>query len=122
MRRVDARQARRMMQQMGMKVSEIPDVQQVIIKTPDREITIERPSVAVLNMRGQQIFQVVGQPTERAPEAPPPPQKPAVAEEDAQLVAQQANASLEEAKRALEETGGNLAQAILLLQSRAGRT
>jgi len=111
-----------MMQQMGMKVSEIPDVQQVIIKTPDREITIERPSVAVLNMRGQQIFQVVGQPTERAPEAPPPPQKPAVAEEDAQLVAQQANASLEEAKRALEETGGNLAQAILLLQSRAGRT
>jgi len=122
LRRVDARQARRMMQQMGMKVSEIPDVQQVIIKTQDREITIERPSVAVLNMRGQQIFQVVGQPTERAPEAPPPPQKPAVAEEDAQLVAQQANASLEEAKRALEETGGNLAQAILLLQSRAGRT
>jgi len=122
LRRVDARQARRMMQQMGMKVLEIPDVQQVIIKTPDREITIERPSVAVLNMRGQQIFQVVGQPTERAPEAPPLPQKPAVAEEDAQLVAQQANASLEEAKRALEETGGNLAQAILLLQSRAGRT
>jgi nascent polypeptide-associated complex subunit alpha len=122
LRRVDARQARRMMQQMGMKVSGIPDVQQVIIKTPDREIIIERPSVAVLNMRGQQIFQVVGQPTERAPEAPPPPQKPAVAEEDAQLVAQQANASLEEAKRALEETDGNLAQAILLLQSRAGRT
>lgn len=122
MRRVDARQARRMMQQMGMKVSEIPDVQQVIIKTPDREITIERPSVAVLNMRGQQIFQVVGQPTERTPEAQPPPQKPAVAEEDAQLVAQQANVSLEEAKRALEETSGNLAQAILLLQSRAGRT
>jgi len=41
--------------------------------------------------------------------------KPTIPEEDVQLVAQQANVSLERARAALEETGGDLAQAILLL-------
>jgi len=121
LRRMDTRQARRMMQQMGMKVSEIPEVQQVIIKSSGKEIVIERPSVAILDMKGQRIFQIIGEPTERITEAPPP-QKSTLAEEDIQLVAHQANASLDEARKALEETGGNLAQAILLLQSRPGKT
>ena len=38
-----------------------------------------------------------------------------IPEEDVILVAQQANVSLEEARAALEQTGGDLAQAILLL-------
>jgi len=43
-----------------------------------------------------------------------------VTEEDVKLVAEQAGVSLEEAQRALEETGGDLAQAIILLQARKG--
>jgi len=125
LRRMDPRQARRLMQQMGMKMSEIPNVQQVTIKTPGKEILIERPSVTVLDMKGQHVFQIIGEPTERPPEAQQPKQQsqqPTIAEEDVQLVAQQANASPDEARKALEETGGNLAQAILLLQGRACRT
>ena len=38
-------------------------------------------------------------------------------EEDVQLVADQTGRSLEKAKEALEECGGDLAKAILLLQS-----
>jgi nascent polypeptide-associated complex subunit alpha len=41
----------------------------------------------------------------------------AIPEEDARLVADQTGKSLEEAKKALEECGGDLAKAILLLQS-----
>ena len=41
-----------------------------------------------------------------------------IPEEDIQLVADQTGKSIEEARRALEETEGDLAKAILLLQTR----
>jgi nascent polypeptide-associated complex subunit alpha len=40
-----------------------------------------------------------------------------IPEEDVRLVADQTGKSMEEAKKALEETGGDLAKAILLIQS-----
>ena len=95
---------------MGMSMNPM-DVQEVVLRTKDKEITIEGPEVAVLEMQGQRIFQVVGgEITEKAIE-----KKVVVPEEDAQLVAQQANVSLEQARAALEQTNGDLAQAILLL-------
>jgi len=59
-RRVNPRDARRMMQRMGMSMDAIPDVEQVIIRTSSKEITIEEPEVAVLEVQGQKIFQVTG--------------------------------------------------------------
>jgi nascent polypeptide-associated complex subunit alpha len=41
-----------------------------------------------------------------------------IPEEDVLLVAQQANVSMEKARTALERSGGDLAQAILMLQTR----
>jgi len=110
LRRASPREARRMMRRMGMSMNPI-DVEEVVFRTKDKEITIEGPEVAVLEVQGQRIFQVVGgEITERAIE-----KKVAVPEEDVQLVAQQANVSLEQARAALEQTNGDLAQAILLL-------
>ena len=110
MRRASPREARRMMRRMGMSMNPM-DVEEVVLRTKDKEITIEGPEVAVLEVQGQRIFQVVGgEITETAIE-----KKVAVPEEDVQLVAQQANVSLEQARAALEQTGGDLAQAILLL-------
>jgi len=87
------------------------EVEEVILKTKDKEITIDAPEVAVLEMQGQKIFQITGgRMTEKALE-----KKPAVPEEDVQLVAQQAKVGLDRARAALEQTGGDLAQAILLL-------
>ncbi|MCW4009811.1 MAG: nascent polypeptide-associated complex protein [Candidatus Bathyarchaeota archaeon] len=115
-RRMNPRDARRMMQRMGMNMQGVDNVEEVIIRTPTKEIVIEAPEVAIVNMQGQKIFQVAGgQVTERAPE-----RKAATAnfsEEDAQLVAGQTGKSLEQAKAALEECEGDLARAILLLQS-----
>jgi len=115
-RRVNPREARRMMQRMGMSMDAVQDVEQVIIKTSSKEITIEQPEVAILQMQGQKIFQVAGgKITERVPERPAA--KLAVSEEDAKLVADQTGKSVEEAKKALEECEGDLAKAILLLQT-----
>jgi len=101
---------------MGLSMDAIPNVEQVIIKTSSREISIEEPEVAILEMQGQKIFQVTGgKITERAPERKTT--VAAIPEEDVKLVADQTGKSLEEARKALEECEGDLAKAILLLQS-----
>jgi nascent polypeptide-associated complex subunit alpha len=114
-RKVNPRNAKRMMQRMGMNMGEMPDVEEVVFKTARKEIVVENAQVAVIEMQGQKIFQVTGQVTERALES----QAAAVTipEEDIQLVADQTGKSLEDAKRALEENDGDLAKAILLLQT-----
>jgi len=100
-----------MMQRMGLSMGEMPDVQQVIFKTSTKEIIVENPEVAIMEMRGQKIFQVTGEKiVEKVIE-----KKVTVPEEDIQLVATQAKVSVEEARAALEQTKGDLAQAILLL-------
>jgi nascent polypeptide-associated complex subunit alpha len=111
MRRINPREAKRMMQRMGMSMGSMPDVQQVIFKTNTKEIIIENPEVAVMEMQGQKIFQVMGERIVEKTVA----QEFKIPEEDVQLVATQANVSLEQARAALEETKGDLAQAILLL-------
>ncbi len=110
-----------MMQRMGMNMDSVPDVEQVIIRTSSKEIVVEQPEVAILEMQGQKIFQVIGgQITEKAPEhkiTHAAPITRAVSEEDVQLVADQTGKSLDAARKALEECDGDLAKAILLLQS-----
>jgi nascent polypeptide-associated complex subunit alpha len=118
-RRMNPREQRRMMQRMGMNMDAVPDVEEVIIKTSRKEITIEQPEVAILEMQGQKIFQVIGgKITEKAPERGVSGGSQAVvSEEDVKLVADQTGKSVEEARKALEECDGDLAKAILLLQS-----
>ena len=116
MRRVNPREAKRMMQRMGMSMDSIPEVNQVIVKTATKDIIIDEPEVAMLNMQGQKIYQVIGG---RVSEKTVVVEKKlAIPDEDIQLVAGQTGKSVEEAKKALEESGGDLAKAILLLQSR----
>lgn len=113
MRRVSPREARRMMQRMGLSMNPM-EVEEVVLRTRDKVITIENPEVAAFEVQGQRIFQVAGGTiTEK-----PLEKKTVIPEEDVQLVAQQAKVSLEQARAALEETKGDLAQAILLLSQR----
>lgn len=111
MSRVSSRRARRMMKQMGLKMDEINDIERVILQGPKREIVIERPVVTSINMQGQKMYQVTGgKETEQAFE-----EHVEIPEEDVLLVAQQAGVSMERAKAALEDAGGDLARAILML-------
>jgi nascent polypeptide-associated complex subunit alpha len=118
MRRMNPRQAKRLMEQMGMRVEELPPVKQVIIKTENKDIIIDEPEVSVTNMQGQKIYQIMGG---TVSEQGLGEKEVTIAEEDVQLVAQQAKVSLEVARQALKETKGDLAQAILLLNQRGSR-
>ncbi len=112
-RGMNPREARRMMQRMGMNMDSVADVKEVVIRTPEKEIIIEQPEVAILQVQGQKIYQVAGgKVSEKAVE-----RGFKVPEEDARLVADQTGRSVDEARKALEESQGDLAKAILLLQS-----
>ena len=112
--RMNPREAKRMMQRMGLNMNAVEDVEEVIIRTGSKEIVIKEPEVSILEVQGQKMFQVAGgQVTEKAAER----KTTTIGEEDVRLVADQTGKSLEKARKALEESGGDLAKAILLLQS-----
>ncbi len=57
-----------MMQRMGMNMDAVADVQQVIIRTANKDIVIDEPEVAILQVQGQKMYQVIGgQVSEQAP-------------------------------------------------------
>lgn len=102
---MNPRQMNKMMQKMGIRQEEI-DASEVIIKTSGKNIVIKNPSVTKVDMMGQKTFQIMGEITEESP----------ISEEDINTVAEQANVSKEEAKKALIENQGDLAQSIISLQ------
>ena len=90
------RQMRRMMKQMGLK--EIEDVQEVIIRTLEKELVIKEPQVTVMTQGGQKLWQVVGLGSEERPLSGEVEEEAAavVPEEDVHLVAQQAGVMLKQ--------------------------
>jgi nascent polypeptide-associated complex subunit alpha len=116
------RDAMRMMQKMGMKVDEIANVSQVIIKTDSKDIIITEPAVTLVTVQGQAMYQIAGgQVSETAPQAAATtPVVQSVQEEDVQLVAQQTGKPVEEARKALLDAGGDLAKAIIILKGQTG--
>ncbi len=105
------RQARRMMDRMGINMKEIPGVEEVVIKTASKELHIHNAAVSEVNAQGNRIFQVMGEVEEVEVE------KMKFSEEDILLVQQQANVSREKALAALEESDGEVARAILKLST-----
>jgi nascent polypeptide-associated complex subunit alpha len=105
---INPRQLERQMKSMGIDMYEIEGVKQVIIKTADKDIVFNDAQVTVIDARGQKMYQVVGTPQER-------PLEIEIPEADITLVAQQAGVPNEVAKKALKDTNGDLAEAILKL-------
>ena len=95
---------------MGVTMDQIEGVEEVIIRTPDKDLVIKNPSVSEMKMKGSKFFQVVGDDIEERLR-----EKPKFTKEDVLLVAQQANVSEAKAEQALKDTNGDLAQAILRL-------
>lgn len=94
------------MKRMGIKQEEI-EATEVIIKCADKDLVIRDPHVAKINMMGQESLQITGTIEEAAP----------FSEDDVNMVAKQAHVSAEKARAALTKTKGDLAEAIVSLQS-----
>jgi nascent polypeptide-associated complex subunit alpha len=110
-----------MMKQMGMNMKELGDIKRVILQGDQREIIIEGPQVTSINVQGTKMYQIAGgRETEGKPTNDEKIEKTSteIPEEDILLVAQQANVSIDVAKKALEDNDGDLAQAIIKLQTR----
>jgi len=57
---MNPREQKRLMQRMGMNMDSVPDVQQVIIRTPTKDIVIEEPEVAILQVQGKNKYKEIG--------------------------------------------------------------
>ena len=95
------------MKKLGVKQEEI-DANEVIIKCNDKELIIKNPKVVKVNMMGQESLQINGEIEEKSLER--------YNEDDVKTVMDQTNCSREEAIKALEESDGDLASAILSLK------
>ncbi len=96
---------KRMMKQMGMKSSEL-DAKRVVIELGSGNLVIEEPSVTMMEVQGKKTYTIMG--TEK--------RETGIPEEDIKMVAGQTGKTSEEAKKALEESNGDLAEAIQALK------
>ncbi len=111
-RKMSPREQQRMMQRMGLQVQQLDDISRVIMETSTKRIIIDNPEVATVTVQGQTVYQVGGGSVREEGLASRP------SAGDAELVASQAGVSLEEASGALARSGGDLAQAIILLKQK----
>jgi nascent polypeptide-associated complex subunit alpha len=103
------------MGKMGLKLEEMGEVTEVIFRMASGgELVIQNPQVTKMKAGDRDVFQVVGTPAERA--AGQREEGTSISPEDVQLVADQVGVSPDEARAALEESRGDLAQAILNLK------
>ena len=100
----------KMMKEFGMDTEDL-NVRQVIFIFDDEEWIFEDPKVQAMDVFGVKTYSITGKPKKVKREV-----KVEISEEDINLVAEQCNVSKEEAKKALEECNGDIAEAILKLQ------
>ena len=113
---ISSRQARRLLQKLGLQMKEFEGVKEVILRMEDgRELVVESPLVYQLASKDLSMLNIIGKLVERKATAE---EEISLSEEDVELIMQQTGASRDEAIQALIESGGDLAEAILKLQER----
>jgi len=119
---MNPRQMKQMMKRLGIDQEDLGEVEEVLIRTADKEYVFRRVAVSAVTAQGQKIWQIVGEPIVRprtdAGKKEEPPKAVEIPEEDVKLVAEKAGVSEEEARKALEACGGEPAEAIINLMSR----
>ncbi|GGL62783.1 NagC family transcriptional regulator [Halocalculus aciditolerans] len=118
---MNPRKMEQMMKQMGIDVDEIDATEVIIRKADGSELYFDDADVTRMDARGQQTYQVIGDPTERdategGAAAEVEAGEPEIPEEDVELVASRTGSTKDAAREALEETDGDLAAAIDTLE------
>jgi nascent polypeptide-associated complex subunit alpha len=117
---MNPRKMEQMMEQMGIDVDEI-DASEVIIRTADgEELYFDSPDVTKMDARGQETYQVVGEPQTRESagelEAESEESGSDIPDSDVQIVVQRTGANEAAARETLEEVDGDLAAAVERLE------
>lgn len=106
--RINPKQMNQMMKRLGINVKTIEKVEKVIIQTDEKEYVFNNAEVTLMEMQGQKTFQIIGEPTIKDREE-------STINDDVKLVMEQTGKSEKEARKALEKTNGDIAEAILKL-------
>jgi nascent polypeptide-associated complex subunit alpha len=96
----------KMMKQLGIKNEELDAEKVEMTLTDGSKLVFDKPQVQLMVMQGQKTYTVIGNPAEEKE----------IPQEDIQMVVDQAKVTPEEAKKALEEKNGDIAEAIFSLQ------
>ena len=105
---INPRQMNQMMRRLGISVKNIDNVEKIIIQTDSKEYIFKDAEVTVMDAKGQKTYQITGNPIIRDISDD-------TLKEDIKLVMDQTGKSEEEAKKALEDSNGDIAEAILKL-------
>ncbi len=133
---MDPRRIKAMMRQLGIKSEDI-DAKRVVFELEGgKRLIVEKPQVSAVDMGGQKTYTVMGEAREESAGAGTEPKfdRPGpgegmggtrgavgmvgegagteIPDSDVDMVSQQAGVSREKARKALEETDGNIAEAI----------
>jgi nascent polypeptide-associated complex subunit alpha len=116
--RMNPKQMKAMMKRMGISQEDIQDVEEVVIKTRTKEIVFKNAAVTSMTVQGQKTYQIVGTPQERVRKKEEAhAEESGIPDEDVKLVMSQTGCSAAEARKALQETDGAPAEAILKLMA-----
>ncbi len=117
----DPEQMEQMMKQFGIDMDDIA-AERIVIETEDGgELVFNEPNVTVMNApQGEEVYQIIGEPDETTgvededepEEVESVDEDNGIPDEDVKLVAQQADASMSDARAALEDCDGDLADAV----------
>jgi nascent polypeptide-associated complex subunit alpha len=105
---MNPRQMKKLMKQLGIKMEELEGVKEVVLKLEGKEIVLKDPVVTVMVVQGEKTYQIV-------PGSEEVREVLEIPEEDIELVMEQAGVDRETALKALKETKGDIAEAILKL-------
>lgn len=114
---INPNQIQKMMKQMGMQQEEI-DAEYVIIKTAEHQIVINNPQVSKVDAMGQKTYQIVGEEEIVANDEEGEEKIVEITEDDLNVVIQQTGANQDDALYALQESNGDIAEAIVKLSEK----
>ena len=106
--RMNPRQMNQMMRRLGINIKNIENVEKVIIQTDTKEYIFDDAEVTIMEAQGQKTFQISGNPVVKD-------KAEKQIDDDIKLIIEQTGKSEEEARKALKETNGDIAEAILKL-------
>ena len=113
---MDPKQMKNIMERMGIKSTDV-DALRVVIECPDRRIVVSEPQVTRIEAQGAVTFSVAGSISEEAPHDA----KVEITEDDVKVVMEQSGVSdSASARKALEESDGDIADAIMRLKNENG--
>lgn len=106
--KMNPRQMNQMMKRLGINIKNVDNVEKIIIETDTQIYEFDEAEVTIMEAQGQKTFQIAGNFKIRE-------KKEDKQQEDIQLIMDQTGASEEQAKQALQDADGDIAQAILKL-------